>query len=375
MTEKDKIQDLFTPSGCLSKHGLIRYIEGMLTPTEQKQADMHVNGCELCSDAISGYNHHQSPGAVLPEVNNLNRRLHLRFLSIPKRKRKEPQSMVSIFSVAATIILIAGLFLLLKQREINIGKTLAESRHDSVIIPDQKPVQSNPRPESETSRKPLRKTSDEREEKRKEVVFSDAPVQDIKEVEPIKENAEIVEIIIASEDEEIRSSEENNIPEILTDSVTIGYKKAETAPRPYRKVEYAPAGTKKKAAHPEKESAGQVGMKASQAPQDEIYLRVEEMPMFMEGDISRFLKYIQENLVYPSEAAITGIEGKVLISFVINELGKLTDARVVRPLDPLLDSVALRVVTLSPLWNAGKQAGNPVKVSYTVPIVFSIQGN
>ena len=108
--------------------------------------------------------------------------------------------------------------------------------------------------------------------------------------------------------------------------------------------------------------------------EEQTFYIVEDMPLFNGGDpATQFRKYIQENLKYPQIAAENGISGRVIVQFVVDSRGKVTDAVVVAPVDPALDKEALRVVLSSPAWTPGKQRGKPVKVFYTFPIMFVLQ--
>jgi protein TonB len=108
--------------------------------------------------------------------------------------------------------------------------------------------------------------------------------------------------------------------------------------------------------------------------EEQTFYIVEDMPTFNGGDPAiEFRKYIQENLKYPQIAAENGISGRVIVQFVVDSRGKVTDAVVVAPVDPALDKEALRVVLSSPPWAPGKQRGKPVKVFYTFPIMFVLQ--
>ncbi len=107
---------------------------------------------------------------------------------------------------------------------------------------------------------------------------------------------------------------------------------------------------------------------------EEIFIAVDDMPLFNGGDPTvEFRKYIRENLKYPALAAENGISGKVIVQFVVNAKGKVSDVIVLGPVDPSLDKEALRVILSSPLWTPGKQGGKPVKVIYHFPINFVLQ--
>ena len=103
-----------------------------------------------------------------------------------------------------------------------------------------------------------------------------------------------------------------------------------------------------------------------------VYQVVEVMPEFPGGETS-LRKFIADSVKYPIEAQENGIQGKVYITFVVNKEGKVTDAKVVRGVDPSLDKEALRVVNNLPIWKPGKQDGNKVNVNYTVPISFVLK--
>jgi len=102
------------------------------------------------------------------------------------------------------------------------------------------------------------------------------------------------------------------------------------------------------------------------------YQIVEIMPEFPGGEMA-LRKFIATSVKYPIEAQENGIQGKVYITFVVNKEGKVTDAKVVRGVDPSLDKEALRVVNNLPIWKPGKQDGNKVNVNYTVPISFVLK--
>ena len=101
---------------------------------------------------------------------------------------------------------------------------------------------------------------------------------------------------------------------------------------------------------------------------------MQDKPEFNGGDPNReFARYIAKNLVYPSIAAENGVYGMVVVQFVIDHNGNLTDPVILRSVDPALDAEALRVVSTSPRWTPGKQRNKPVKVTFQFPINFVLQ--
>lgn len=106
---------------------------------------------------------------------------------------------------------------------------------------------------------------------------------------------------------------------------------------------------------------------------DQVFMMVEEMPQFPGGE-KALREFITSNIRYPKEAQENGIQGRVYVTFVIDTLGSVVDAKIARGVDPSLDKEALRVVRELPKWQPGKQRGELVKVAYTVPISFALEG-
>jgi TonB family protein len=105
---------------------------------------------------------------------------------------------------------------------------------------------------------------------------------------------------------------------------------------------------------------------------EQIFFIVEEMPEFPGGE-QALRKFIANNIEYPVSAQENGIQGKVYVTFVVDKNGDVANARIARGVDPALDREALRVVNSLPKWIPGKQRGQNVNVSYTVPINFALQ--
>lgn len=104
---------------------------------------------------------------------------------------------------------------------------------------------------------------------------------------------------------------------------------------------------------------------------EEIFTIVEEQPL-PRGGMQAFYQFVAENLKYPTRASRTGIEGRVFVQFVVEKDGTLTDVQVVRGIGGGCDEEAIRVVSLAPKWNPGKQRGRPVRVRMVLPIVFKL---
>ena len=121
------------------------------------------------------------------------------------------------------------------------------------------------------------------------------------------------------------------------------------------------------------------------SPSSEIFKIVEEMPRFpgcedkglAKRELKRcaekeMLKFISENVKYPELARENGIQGRVILRFVVNKKGKVVNAKVLRELGNGCGREALRVVNMMPTWIAGKQRGENVAVYYTLPVSFKL---
>ena len=103
----------------------------------------------------------------------------------------------------------------------------------------------------------------------------------------------------------------------------------------------------------------------------EIFIRVEEMPEFPGGEPA-LLAFIARNTVYPEEAIINNIKGRVTLKFVVNPDGSVGKIEILRGIDPLLNQEAIRVIGTLPHFKPGKQNGVAVPVWYSVPVNFRI---
>lgn len=99
---------------------------------------------------------------------------------------------------------------------------------------------------------------------------------------------------------------------------------------------------------------------------------VEQKPEFPGGEAAMY-KWLSDNIVYPSAASEEGVQGRVVVEFVVGKDGSISNVKVVRPRHPALDKEALRVVKAMPNWLPGRNNGQPVKVTYTLPVTFKLQ--
>ena len=108
-----------------------------------------------------------------------------------------------------------------------------------------------------------------------------------------------------------------------------------------------------------------------EADPNQIFTAVEKQPLFPGGEAG-FGKYLQKNLRYPAIARENNVQGRVVLTFVVERDGSLTDIKVLRPLGSGTDEEAIRVLKSSPKWSPGIQNGRPVRVQYSIPINFAL---
>ena len=124
---------------------------------------------------------------------------------------------------------------------------------------------------------------------------------------------------------------------------------------------------------PEEEKKQPVAKEEVKQQEEEVIFQVvEQMPEFP-GGMSEAMKFLAKNIKYPVAAQQAKIEGRVIVQFVVGKDGSISDVHTVRSVSPELDAEAIRVVSMMPKWNPGKQRGKAVSVSFTMPIMFRLQ--
>ncbi len=105
---------------------------------------------------------------------------------------------------------------------------------------------------------------------------------------------------------------------------------------------------------------------------DVVYDVCDVLPEFP-GGMGELMKFMMENIHYPKEAVKQQLEGRVVVSFIVEKNGELNDISVVKPCHPLLDEESLRLVRSMPKWKPGSHEGKPVRVSFSLPVMFRLK--
>lgn len=198
-----------------------------------------------------------------------------------------------------------------------------------------------------------------KEEKKKEPV---KPKVEMKKEIPVARETQKFTAPVIKKDELVK--EENQVKQMdkLDDKVAVGTENKE--------------GVKDRTVEAVRNDIAVAAPPPPPAPKPEVATKifdvVEEMPSFPGGN-GALMSYLASNIKYPVVAQENGVQGHVIVSFVVERDGSISDVRVARSVDPSLDREAQRVVKSMPRWKPGKQNGSAVRVKYIVPVVFRLQ--
>ena len=198
-----------------------------------------------------------------------------------------------------------------------------------------------------------------KEEKKKEPV---KPKVEMKKEIPVARETQKFTAPVIKKDELVK--EENQVKQMdkLDDKVAVGTENKE--------------GVKDRTVEAVRNDIAVAAPPPPPAPKPEVATKVfdvvEEMPSFPGGQ-GALMSYLASNIKYPVVAQENGVQGRVIVSFVVERDGSISDVKVARSVDPSLDREAQRVVKSMPRWSPGKQNGSTVRVKYTVPVVFRLQ--
>jgi len=112
--------------------------------------------------------------------------------------------------------------------------------------------------------------------------------------------------------------------------------------------------------------------KVTETDPNQIFVSVEQNPEFKNGGQPGFIAFLQKTIRFPAVDRENGTSGRVIIQFVVEKDGSLTDIKILRTPSPTMGDAAVSAIKSSPAWRPGKQNGQPVRVQYTIPFSFSL---
>jgi protein TonB len=175
--------------------------------------------------------------------------------------------------------------------------------------------------------------------------------------EEVTSTQAVTELIIKEEVD--KEKEQKNVEDILDNTAALGAKDAKGIEDVNKEAVRHEVVEEKPVEKPKDEGPVNVAM-------------VEQKPSFPGGDAA-MMKWLGENISYPAAASEEGVEGRVTVQFIVEKDGSVTNVIVVRGKHPALDAEAVRVVKKMPKWTPGRNNGQPVRVTYNLPVTFRLQ--
>jgi TonB family protein len=339
MINKDKI---FDDQGCLTQFAVEAFMKGELSSSDTNSIRRHSENCQLCKDALEGAEKIADPEVYFHAINELKTSwLEKREKNILARNRSRAL-ILSIAAVAVILISVVSLIRYQKQIRSNVLAQLTEqgtsiddalSEFDTYELSTQRIIFNSPDREDSA-----------REEYRNSGQYKES-VLPVAQIEETKVYSDI---------------EKYNYYDIVTSKPHSISSNKRQLRSPFRVMSRPPAN--KHYSIPDEAS-----------DRDDIFVVVEDMPQFRDGDFTEFRKYILSKIRYPQQAISTEVSGRVYVQFIINKEGNLTDARIIKSDNSILEKEVLRVISESPKWTPGKQRGRPVDVSLIMPVDFILR--
>ena len=378
MTKKNKIEPASSNNSCLSASTINNYLAGKLNDEEKESVRKHINGCEFCADAVEGYKNMKLKDSIIGTVGHINKEIdkktELRNYKLLFIKRK----ILAYSSLAASVLILVGLFLIINNSRIRRNNIISEK----LALKKDNQLNQEEHEQNKESGSLSRYESLPKDAQREKAVLPEEHIMpvtsvDVAEYHDKAERTDITESKVSPDLEE---------PEAETDmevTVSGNIKNAGTSAageveisEPLRYEEFKARDTKyAKKAYSQPEEILPAGIRNEETLYNAatISAGVDEFPKFEIKGIEHFKEYVQKNLQYPAKAKKLKIEGEVLVNFTVDTSGRVTDPRIIKGIDSLLNSEALRVVSSSPPWLPGKKDEKPVKATYTIPVIFKIK--
>lgn len=411
MINKDEhTNELFTSAGCLSLTALGKYIDKMLTEKERKLVEIHISECELCADAIAGTEYIPDSGSLISDINEINQNIQTKL----QKKKPGKTRLYAITSIAATLLLLLGLFIIFNKQE-NVDTLVAETEtmdedHSKPIQPPQKEQVSEKdqeQPADLGSGAQVRSTDrllvEEKEtilqEKGENQVLEEMEISDISIVEnheALPVELEIIEDEIAKEEILFDEAESANNDLVVTGYVelkddlpaeqdvvkerdetylliTEDYK-AGRANRLKRRAKSAAPATRTSEIDKTEEELAAFGKVEIEEIEDYILYYSDEMPKFEIEGYESFEEWVLSQLSYPDTITLNSLEGKVYIEFIIDKKGIVKEVKVLNGLHTDIDNEVIKIVKKSPKWIPGTKNNKEIDVKIEMPIEINIDG-
>ncbi len=420
---------IFDHGDCVSEPVLLDYAHDKLPTAEKNKVEKHLLDCELCSDALEGLMLIKNPNS-LPKIKaDVVRRFGPEEIKKGRIVKLEFRTGLAIAASIAVLVVTVFFFRSTLKEEKTVAdvmtntneeaeKTIATENQPALIPEELKTDQPTSLPPPSTTinsfgttanrvdaisgegstagaapildEANLKEAAKKRDipydnDKEDEMRISTADSKTNREENQFESPTPLKPALSKNKDSDIPKGEDD----ALEEEEEQNYRALKTTPSgksaeaSKKKVNKSASSNDEPAAAPEAQSIStetldsEIAMDEAagkaNSTQDEVFMIVEEMPSYPGGEIE-MQKFLKTNIKYPAKAQDAGIQGTVYINFIVEKDGMLSNIKVVRGISgsPEFTDEAIRVVRLMPKWKAGKQNNTTVKVSYTLPIKFSL---
>ncbi len=333
---------IFNEQGCLLQDTIEASIRGDLSLSEADLVRDHCKDCLLCRNAMQGTRYFNNAEEYSSALYDLRKNWSAKeFKEVKTNKTK----LAFLISIAATLLILITITALVRYQKQVRYELLSQLTEQGISIDNAiSEIQIRDFNNSTSDYKTLLREDSARNKflESDQALESNMPVAQIEEtvVFPNPDKYDYRDIVTT------RQEEKKSVSQQLRS--------------PFRIMSHPPA-----------KMHYQLPDEASD--KDDLFIVVEDMPRFQNGDVLNFRKYILKNIHYPQKALHEEISGRVYVQFVINREGDLVDAAIIKSKHPILDAEVLRVISFSPKWTPGKQRGRSVDVSLIMPVDFVLQ--
>lgn len=355
---------IFSPSGCLSSEGLKRAAFGKLNPKEQQQLDLHLESCELCSDALKGIQLVKAPDNLDKALSAMRQKIVTPNHDRTKKSSKKELNTV-ILAVAASVVLLMGIWFLINYMFRPAEKVLLASQQINTELPTL-PSMPKGNAKSGTENFHSEKLTDkaqkksELEEKKNLTPSSKALVQK----PPSPGNSKTIHSFYDETKNDASIQKAEKTTDIAsTQPIEVYYAGMEVTVSSNTILnDQAPDLT-----------INQTEKTLDKDLQAEHFFSSFDQMAYFQGGEKKFKSWLSKNINYPKPAALEKIQGTVYLSFIIETNGKISNVLLRRGIGGGCDEESVKVISQMPPWNPALKDGQPVRVLMFLPIRFQLQ--
>jgi protein TonB len=370
MSEKPNIASLFNRSGNLTLSAMERYLKGELTDEERNVVETHLAESPFEQEALEGIRNSMTENLEedVKSLNNLVTQSALARAAAPRKRLTRRYYLAAAASLAVIASLIVVLVLMFQDQaekpQLALSKADSAYSQQEAVTEEIPPVTSQAFPDEDKQVETEVQASGTQKPAGAEEKIPDHD-QPPDPSQPVK--ITIVEDDIAIDENVLIAEEQPSPMEILggvnADDANVSAGRPGIAVKKETKASYTVQA----------DQLRQLEEMEEMVADSQIFMVVETMPEFPGGDDSLH-NYVMKNLEYPASAVQSSVQGRVFVTFVIEEDGSVTNVRILRGIGGGCDEEAVRVVSMMPKWIPGKQRGQPVRVQFNLPIKFTLQG-